>query len=425
MHRSTMLRMEWFVNNYIKEDNKRVLDVGSYSVNGSYRDLFRDKKVEYVGLDIEAGPNVDIVMDEPYAWTSIPDESFDYIISGQAFEHIEYPWLTIKEIFKKLKPGGVICIIAPNSTPEHRYPFDCYRYFSDGLSALAKWAGFEVLDITVAGIPARSVSPEWYSGHNDVCLIAMKPKEGFRLADVPKMQYERRLNWFADLKLSTEFLANWIEKPEMKDLLIKFVKQKTPKQIYIYGKNAIGRIVCETLMESIDVPIVMIGPKSTEPCDVDPGIEMSDIGQLEEDAMMFITLFDNCRDFKCYLKSLYKTMPIYYADEVLDMEIFHMFFEKHTNIYLYGAGVYGRKYLEILKRFGLQPKGFVVSDGNKVKEEEDSYKIYELSEIACDDTTGIIVSVSDKWQKDIEAVLKKAGFNNYIMGCNYMGVVVE
>ena len=41
MHNSAMLRMEWFVKNYVPQDKKvRVLDVGSYDVNGSYKELF-------------------------------------------------------------------------------------------------------------------------------------------------------------------------------------------------------------------------------------------------------------------------------------------------------------------------------------------------------------------------------------------------
>lgn len=143
MHKSSMLRMKSFVETYVEGGaGKRVLDVGSFNVNGCYKELFSNTGMDYIGLDIEKGSNVDVVMDDSYHWNSLEDESFDYIISGQAFEHIEYPWLTMREIYKKLKIDGIVCIIAPNGLSEHRFPVDCYRYYSDGMSALAKWGGF-------------------------------------------------------------------------------------------------------------------------------------------------------------------------------------------------------------------------------------------------------------------------------------------
>lgn len=36
------------------------------------------------------GPNVDLVPKDIYYWEEITDESFDLVISGQVFEHIEY-----------------------------------------------------------------------------------------------------------------------------------------------------------------------------------------------------------------------------------------------------------------------------------------------------------------------------------------------
>jgi hypothetical protein len=60
--------MQWFVDNYaskITKDKVRVLDVGSYDVNGSYRHLFDKSKYHYTGLDMEEGPNVDIVLNNP------------------------------------------------------------------------------------------------------------------------------------------------------------------------------------------------------------------------------------------------------------------------------------------------------------------------------------------------------------------------
>ena len=54
----------------------------------------------------------------------------------------------MSQIYRKLKADGIICILAPFNLSEHRYPVDCYRYYPDGLKALATWAGFTVIDAT-------------------------------------------------------------------------------------------------------------------------------------------------------------------------------------------------------------------------------------------------------------------------------------
>jgi len=132
----------------------RVLHVGSQDVNGSYRELFSFPGAEYVGIDIAPGPNVDLVVADLYVWKEVPDASFDVVISGQALENIPFPWLVVEEIGRKLRVGGLACLIAPSCGPERRYPVDCYRYFSDGMRALAEWTGFNVLH--VATLPAET-----------------------------------------------------------------------------------------------------------------------------------------------------------------------------------------------------------------------------------------------------------------------------
>lgn len=202
MHKSAMLRMQWFAHNYITPPppislNKkiRVLDVGAYNVNGCYRDLFaQHPNVEYVGLDVQAGPNVDVVVNSPYNWDNVEDEAFDFVISGNAFEHIEFPWLTIKLINQKLKYGGFAAILAPNSGGEHRFPVDCYRYFADGLIALAKWGGFKVINATVAGVPSLSDTPkEWDTPWNDALIILVKSVEDIDVNKFPRLLHERRV----------------------------------------------------------------------------------------------------------------------------------------------------------------------------------------------------------------------------------------
>jgi O-antigen biosynthesis protein len=151
MHQSSFNIMSQFhnlVRKHFQDRRIKVLDVGSYGVNGTYKEIFCDEnRFSYTGLDLQSGPNVDYVPEDPYAWPELEDESFDVIISGQAFEHIEFPWLIMEEIAKKLNHNGLACIVAPSRGPEHKYPVDCWRYYPDGFRALAKWAGLEVLDI--------------------------------------------------------------------------------------------------------------------------------------------------------------------------------------------------------------------------------------------------------------------------------------
>jgi SAM-dependent methyltransferase len=141
-----------------------VLDVGSMDVCGTYKTLL-PPHAAYTGLDMAVGKNVDYVAKDPYCWEDLKDNSFDVIISGQCFEHVEFPWLTIKQIEKKLKHGGLVCIIAPSSGHEHRFPVDCYRYYPDGMRALSKWAGLTVLEANY-----NTNDPEWH----DCILIATK-----------------------------------------------------------------------------------------------------------------------------------------------------------------------------------------------------------------------------------------------------------
>jgi hypothetical protein len=116
-----------------------VLDVGAADVNGSYRSIFANPKIHYVGADLAAAEGVDIVLDDPYRIPRL-DGSFDVVISGQMLEHCEFFWLAFQEMVRLVKEDGFIFLIAPSSGPIHRYPVDCYRYYPDSFTALAKYA---------------------------------------------------------------------------------------------------------------------------------------------------------------------------------------------------------------------------------------------------------------------------------------------
>ena len=79
--------------------NCRVLDIGSLDINENNRYLFTDYK--YIGVDIGAGKNVDIVCRGHEFKDS---EGFDIVISAECFEHDEFWKDTIKNCINLTKP---------------------------------------------------------------------------------------------------------------------------------------------------------------------------------------------------------------------------------------------------------------------------------------------------------------------------------
>ena len=258
-----MLRMKWFIDNYVPHDKKvKVLDVGSYDVNGSYKKLFEGTCVNYVGLDMEMGPNVDYVPADPYRWEEIEDNSIDYVISGNAFEHIEYPWLTIKEIYRVLRAGGIACILAPNSINEHRYPTDCYRYYSDGFSALAKWAGFQIISVSVGGVPSDDVSEEWFcEGINDTLMVVGKDISNEELCDYPKLDIEKRYYQSQEWERRYHYLRHLITDENPINTYRQYFKAHGIKKIVLYGFGDVGKIAYSYLKEISEVEISLMDKK--------------------------------------------------------------------------------------------------------------------------------------------------------------------
>lgn len=171
MHKNSHSKMEWFKNTYLNVNNKlRILDIGSLDDKGNYNysDIFDEKNWKYVGLDTKEGNNVDIVITDIYNWFEIEDNSYDVIISGQLFEHLEFFWLTMIQIERVLKPGGKICIIVPSAGHKHDGDrLNCYRFHEDGLKAMAKYVDLEIIH---ASVDNRPEAKPWL----DACLVARK-----------------------------------------------------------------------------------------------------------------------------------------------------------------------------------------------------------------------------------------------------------
>lgn len=183
--------MNLFVEKYLshkKETPLQIVDLGSANIGGTYRDYFNSPCWKYMGVDLAPGPNIDIILSNPYNWRELRSHCADVFISGQTFEHIEFFWLTMLEIARVLKPGGLCCIIAPSTGPIHRYPVDCWRFYPDGFAALARYADLEIVEILheEENISYPDQSEIW----RDLVLIARKKD----IEPQKNQEYERTIS---------------------------------------------------------------------------------------------------------------------------------------------------------------------------------------------------------------------------------------
>ena len=96
-----------------------VLEIGShdYDLNGGMRKVFAAAG-RYVGVDLVAGPGVDIVgfgheLDHR-------DHSYDVAISGECFEHDPHWRETFSNMVRMTRPGGLVAFsCASRGRPEH------------------------------------------------------------------------------------------------------------------------------------------------------------------------------------------------------------------------------------------------------------------------------------------------------------------
>lgn len=128
----------------------RVLEVGSYNVNGTVREFFSDA-AEYIGIDQSAGPCVDLVLPASEALSRFGEQSYDTVLCFEMLEHDPTPLLTVSAMRSLLRSGGHLLISSPaNAFPLHRYPRDYWRFMDDAYTDIF-FAGMQIMRFEAVG----------------------------------------------------------------------------------------------------------------------------------------------------------------------------------------------------------------------------------------------------------------------------------
>jgi len=128
-----------------------ILDCGAGWEPNLYQPLFPNMK--YIKQDAQDydPPCIDVICDICHM-TPIEDDSIGLVLLLESLEHIKQPQRALDEIFRILKPGGLLILTTVMAMGIHRCPKDYWRFCPDGIESLTR--RFRILDFTLEGEPS-------------------------------------------------------------------------------------------------------------------------------------------------------------------------------------------------------------------------------------------------------------------------------
>lgn len=140
------------------------LEVGSrdYGTTQDLRSLFATRG-EYLGVDLAAGPGVDLVLDLAGDFETVDaalgGRRFGSIFCLSVLEHCARPFEMAANLTRLLAPVGRLCVGAPFAWKLHAYPADYWRFTHEGVKQLFSELHFPAEDILLASERDRCFLP--------------------------------------------------------------------------------------------------------------------------------------------------------------------------------------------------------------------------------------------------------------------------
>jgi SAM-dependent methyltransferase len=145
------LSLRRFFKKYKTSEDQIVVNIGSGNT------LLTDG---IINLDLVEYKNVNIVSDI----NRLPfhDNSIDILVNIAVLEHVPNPEGVVKDIFRVMKPGGIVYSYIPFLQPFHASPYDYKRFTYEGIKNL--YSQFEVISTKPTGGPTSAlvwILQEW------------------------------------------------------------------------------------------------------------------------------------------------------------------------------------------------------------------------------------------------------------------------
>lgn len=182
-------------------DAKRVLEIGSKYVNGSVRPLIEkfSSPKEYIGVDIESGKFVDVILSAEKIAGHFGSESFDVVVTTELLEHVMDWRVVIDNMKTVIKRGGHIYFTTRSmGFKYHGYPYDFWRYEIEDITMM--FTDFEVItlkkDPETQGVFLKAKKPENYvpADLSDIALYSMVLGRRTRgIPNIEDMPFNRKL----------------------------------------------------------------------------------------------------------------------------------------------------------------------------------------------------------------------------------------
>lgn len=140
------------------QPGEKVLTVGAGGrVNELLYEYADQNNFEVLSFDINKDKSPDILGD--LCEYDFEENSFDTVVVSEVLEHLHAPHLGVDNVYKALKPGGLLIVTTPFIFPIHDKPYDYFRFTKYGLKHLL--SNFENVQVKEKNSSLEAIDVLW------------------------------------------------------------------------------------------------------------------------------------------------------------------------------------------------------------------------------------------------------------------------